>query len=305
MVAAAAAADAAASGSDVSDDDGDGLPACSPAFVSWSNDSPHYTQFTIDVTDYAGLLRVVAWCLNGLSCRVHNAVLRTSRDDDGAGSDDPLGGGNTAAASDVLWVTDLRGRKLSDKKAADVAARLEEYVSFCAPPQEEEEFTEYDGGDITVSNLKHAELTEVSVTAALFSPGLVLELASLFSGQGFEIRAGLIRGGSDNPIPPELLADLPGGAEVPAPAPGKRVMRFWLSLPARRGGGKLAAADVSALLYSLRLVLGEGNWSTRPPGTELLLGLNGGGFGSLSDEERFVGGGAPTPAAAARRDNST
>jgi hypothetical protein len=187
--------------------------------------------------------------MNGLGCRVHNAVLKTS--DDGQ-------------ATDTFWVTDLRGRKLSDAAAADVAERLEDFVSYCAPPAGDGEFTEFTCGDIAVSNLSHPKWTEVSITANLFSPGLLLELSSIFHGQGFIICEAVVRGGSENPIPQELLSKL---VAVPEPPPHMRVMRFWLKKG--KSGNKLEYSDVSALLYTLRVVLGDGSLPTRPPNMEL------------------------------------
>lgn len=222
---------------------------CAPAFVVHDQSNPHYSQFTIDVQDYPGLLRVITWVMNGLSCRVHNAVLKTS--DDGQ-------------ATDTFWVTDLRGRKLSDAAAADVAERLEDFVSYCAPPTGDGVFTEFTCGDIAVSNISHSKWTEVTITANLFSPGLLLELSSIFHGQGLVICEAVVRGGSENPIPQQLLSKL---VSVPEPPPHKRVMRFWVK--ESKGGGKLEYSDVSALLYTLRVVLGEGSLPTRPPNTEL------------------------------------
>eukprot|EP00878_Enallax_costatus_P001102 GHUV01001239.1.p1 GENE.GHUV01001239.1~~GHUV01001239.1.p1 ORF type:complete len:322 (+),score=48.37 GHUV01001239.1:268-1233(+) len=222
---------------------------CSPAFVVHDRSNPHYSEFTIDVQDYPGLLRVITWVMNGLGCRVHNAVLKTSED---------------GGANDTFWVTDLRGRKLSDAAAADVAERLEDFVSYCAPPEGDAEFTEFTCGDIAVSNVAHPEWTEVTITASLFSPGLLLELSSIFHGQGLVICEAVIRGGSENPIPQQLLSEL---VSVPEPPPHMRVMRFWLKVGS--SGSKLDYSDVSSLLYTLRVVLGDGGLPTRPPNMEL------------------------------------
>ncbi|KAF8060361.1 hypothetical protein HT031_004897 [Scenedesmus sp. PABB004] len=189
--------------------------------------------------------------MNGLGCRVHNAVLATS--DDGG-------------ASDVFWVTDMRGRKLSDASAADVADRLEEFVSVCAPTAQGE-FTSYACGDIAIDNTSHPRWTEVAVTANIFSPGLLFEMASIFHGQGLVVCEGVVRGGSEDPIPPELLDGLPAARGAPPPPAGSRVMRFWVKTA--KSGAKLDYADVSALLYTLRVVLGDGGLPTRPPNSEL------------------------------------
>eukprot|EP00775_Hariotina_reticulata_P007583 gene7583-7788_t len=116
------------SGSDAvtSDEDAYFPEPCAPAFVMVDQEHPHFTQISIDVTDYPGLLRVITWVLNGLGCRAQNAVLKTSED---------------GQAQDTFWITDLRGRKLPDAVAEDVATRLEDFVSYCAPPTIEGEFT--------------------------------------------------------------------------------------------------------------------------------------------------------------------
>ncbi|WIA23781.1 hypothetical protein OEZ85_013464 [Tetradesmus obliquus] len=278
------------------EEEGYGLEPCSPAFVVADNSHPHYTQFSVDVADYPGLLRVITWVMNGMSCRVHNAVLKSS--EDGMASDvfwvtDLRGrkvgrtersvkSSDDGMASDVFWVTDLRGRKLSDAAANDLADRLEEFVSYCAPPSKDGEFTEYTCGDISISNLSHPQCTEVTVVANIFSPGLLFEMSSIFHGQGIAIVEGLVRGGSESPIPPDMLAGMSGLAaaaaggssssssssgSVPDPPAGMRVMRFWVKKG--KSGSKLDYADVSALLYTLRVVLGDGGLPTQPPNSEL------------------------------------
>lgn len=83
---------------------------------------------------------------------------------------------------------------------------------------------EYKCGDIEVSNTAHPKLTQVTVTADLYSPGLLLQLASVMHGQGISVAEAVIRGGVDNPIPAELTQ-----IELPDPPPGKRVLRFWVA----------------------------------------------------------------------------
>lgn len=234
---------------DDDDDDDDTQVTCAPAFVTVDQGNPHYSAFSIDVDDYPGLLRVVSWVFNGLGCRVHNAVLKTDAE---------------GRASDVFWVTDLRGRKLSEADAADVSERLEDFLSFCAPPDSNDEFKEFTCGDISISNVVHPTLTQVTIQADLFSPGLLLEIASIIHGQGLSVVEAVIRGGSESPITPDMVSD---AAAIPDPPSGRRVMRFWLKKGRR--GQKLEYDDVSALVYTLRAVLGGGNLTTQPPNTEL------------------------------------
>lgn len=243
---------AAAGGSASSGDDEEGWESnvtCAPAFVMADQSNPHYSAFSIDVDDYPGLLRVVSWVFNGLGCRVHNAVLKTDAE---------------GRASDVFWVTDLRGRKLGDAAANDAAARLEDFLSICAPPDSVEDFKEFTCGDISISNLVHPTLTRVTISADLFSPGLLLEIASIIHGQGLSVVEAVIRGGSESPITPDMVTD---PQSIPDPPLGRRVMRFWLKKG--RKGSQLEYDDVSALVYTLRAVLGGGNLTTQPPNTEL------------------------------------
>lgn len=54
---------------------------CAPALVSVDNrKNPHFTVVEVGVTDYPGLMRVIAWVLNGLDVVAQNAVLSTSQD---------------------------------------------------------------------------------------------------------------------------------------------------------------------------------------------------------------------------------
>lgn len=249
MARAAGAGGAPAGSTDDADEGWDSQVTCAPAFVTVDQSNPHYSSFNIDVDDYPGLLRVVCWVFNGMGCRVHNAVLKSDAE---------------GRASDVFWVTDLRGRKLSESDASDVCERLEDFLSICAPPDSNDEFKEFKCGDISISNLVHPTLTQVTIQADLFSPGLLLEIASIIHGQGLSVVEGVIRGGSESPITADMVSDQ---TQIPDPPLGRRTMRFWLQKG--RLGQKLAYDDVSALVYTLRAVLGGGNLTTQPPNTEL------------------------------------
>jgi hypothetical protein len=64
--------------------------------------------------------------------------------------------------------------------------------------------------------------------------GLLFEMSSIFHGQGIVICEGLVRGGSESPIPDDMLSGLTAAAAAAAdgsiaePPPGMRVMRFWV-----------------------------------------------------------------------------
>ena len=67
---------------------------CYLALVSATNDAdPHATRLNVSVVDFPGLLRVVAWVLNGLELQVVRAKLST--DDNMAGQE--------------FFITDLNG----------------------------------------------------------------------------------------------------------------------------------------------------------------------------------------------------
>eukprot|EP00877_Chromochloris_zofingiensis_P004294 jgi/Chrzof1/13866/Cz08g15160.t1 len=165
-------------------------------------------------------------------------------------------------ALDRIWLTDLRGRKLSDRTAEDVTERLQDYLVYCQPQSTGGTLQEYKCGDIEVSNTAHPKLTQVTVTADLYSPGLLLQLASVMHGQGISVAEAVIRGGVDNPIPAELTQ-----IELPDPPPGKRVLRFWVA--DIRDHAKLDYSAVSALVFTMGLVMGHGQAPTTPPNKEI------------------------------------
>jgi hypothetical protein len=202
---------------------------CYSGTVTWDNDaSEDCTVLAIDAADYDGLLRVVAWVLYGLQLRIRAAVLRTTPaadddDDDAADNNSALGRalGRGAAQSpaafssslggggyvtDVFWVTDRLGRKLTDKSADGVAERLQEFISTCAPDEDagarfEAGLTgwECSGGGIHATNGAHPLYTQLTVTADDFSPGLVLEMTSVIAGMGVAVREAVVRSGGLRP----------------------------------------------------------------------------------------------------------
>jgi hypothetical protein len=75
-------------------------------------------------------------------------------------------------------------------------------------------------------------------------------MSSIFHGQGIVICEGLVRGGSESPIPEDMLAGLTAaaaaaGGSVAEPPPGMRVMRFWVK------EGKSGSKLVSLMLLLL------------------------------------------------------
>lgn len=69
---------------------------CIAPSVSVDNSSPDFTEVTVEAVDYPGLLRVIAWVMNGLGLRVHSAKLHSS----------------DAVAVDKFWLTTVKGQKV-------------------------------------------------------------------------------------------------------------------------------------------------------------------------------------------------
>lgn len=214
---------------------------CFAGIVSLDNESdPAHTLLRVEADDFAGLIRVLAWTLTGLGLNVNNALIQTE-------------GG---VASDLFFVTDLRGRKLSDAAALEVAERLQDMVDDVCRVTTDGEFTEARIGDVIhLTNESHPTCTELTITPDRDSPGLLLDLASVIHGMGVGIVEGVIRGSGP-------ISAAGGGhlkvdpiASVPAPPEGKRTMRFMLQEAA--SGRQLDYATASGLLYALQLVVGR------------------------------------------------
>jgi hypothetical protein len=151
---------------------------------------------------------------------------------------------------------DMRGRKLSDAAAADIAERLQWIVDdICHSGDASREFTAaaVDGGAFKLSNESHPTCTELTVLTD--APGLLLDLASVIHGMGVSIEEGVIRSsGPRVAAGTRHLKDDPIAALAEPPA-GRRAMRFYLTSPAT--GGQLDYATASGLLYALQLVTGR------------------------------------------------
>lgn len=200
---------------------------CYTGTVTWDNDaSEDCTVLAIDATDYDGLLRVIAWVLYGLQLRIRAAVLRSTTAEEeaavgaaalagGEGETSALGralsglgggfgggGGGGGSVTDVFWVTDRRGRKLTDRSADGVAERLQEFISTCAPDEDAGarfeaglQGWECSGGGVHATNGAHPQYTQLTVTADDYSPGLVLEVTSVIAGMGMAVREAVVRSG--------------------------------------------------------------------------------------------------------------
>ena len=152
---------------------------CAPAYVFVDNrKNPNFTVMDIEVQDYPGLLRVLAWVLNGLEMVAQNAILSTNND---------------GVAHNTLWLSTRRGRKLSDAAADLLAERVREFLTYCSPRPEENEQTEFTLGPISVSNVEHSQYTVVTVRETRRTPGFLLEVASVLSGLNVQVRQGVIQ----------------------------------------------------------------------------------------------------------------
>lgn len=152
---------------------------CAPAYVFVDNrKNPNFTVIDIEVQDYPGLLRVLAWVLNGLEMVAQNAILSTNND---------------GIAHNTLWLSTRGGKKLSDKGADLLAERVREFLTYCSPRPEENEQTEFVLGPISVSNTEHSQYTVITVREQRRTPGFLLEVASVLSGLNIQVRQGVIQ----------------------------------------------------------------------------------------------------------------
>ncbi|KAF5842659.1 hypothetical protein DUNSADRAFT_6129 [Dunaliella salina] len=91
---------------------------CIPAWVTVDNSDEKFTKLTVDVGDYGGLLRTIAWVLTGSETCVHHAAISTNQDE---------------MAHNIYWLTDMKGRKLSDRAASYLQDTMQNFVEFCKP----------------------------------------------------------------------------------------------------------------------------------------------------------------------------
>ncbi|GIL51160.1 hypothetical protein Vafri_7229 [Volvox africanus] len=225
------------------------LSECQISIVEVDNKAhPQYTMLTVQGPDTPGLLRVLAWVLNGMTVRVQHALLETTPDD---------------MTRDSLWVTDFRGQKLTDSSAESLRSRLEDFLIVCGT---EVAVTndEWQCGAIEVSNTVHPELTQVIVRGepSAHKPGFLLELTTALTGVGASIVAGAIQGGPDAPLPESAVADPDYDFKQ------GRFFKFMLRGPT---GSKMNADQVVSLIFILRLLEGKGAMPTVAPNMDAVL----------------------------------
>ncbi|KAK9801981.1 hypothetical protein WJX73_005969 [Symbiochloris irregularis] len=204
---------------------------CLPGEVSVDNEScAEATILSVEVKDYPGLLRVVAWVLNGLDYLVQNA--RLTSDDEGY-------------AHNRFWVVQLNGKKLSNKAAALLAERVGDFVVYCTPNRRMLEADRFGDERFSVNNAEHEKCSIVRI-ATDQGPGALLQIASAMSGVGVSIHEAVIQGAEQSCGAPK--ADPHFDA-----AKRGRLFQFWVT---DRRGDKLDYARATALIYTMNLAFG-------------------------------------------------
>eukprot|EP01023_Acetabularia_acetabulum_P046813 TRINITY_DN486_c0_g1_i5.p1 TRINITY_DN486_c0_g1~~TRINITY_DN486_c0_g1_i5.p1 ORF type:complete len:314 (+),score=44.76 TRINITY_DN486_c0_g1_i5:66-944(+) len=222
---------------DEQEEEEEDVDVCFPAFVYFDNEANEkFTTIQLEISDYPGLLRVIAWVIEGLDLVVQNALLKTT--DDGL-------------VSNTFYVTDSSKRKLNEQEAQQVVERLREFVTYCSPAQEEMEATELKNNVANISNTADPNKTEVVVNQAGGPPNL-LQLACVITGAGAIIREAVI----------QSCENCAQGVDVPQFQNGQVLYRFLVT---DRAGNKLDYQRSSSLLYTLSLAYGSGGFPTSVP----------------------------------------
>ena len=215
---------------------------CAMPFVTVDNTKdPDFTILEIEILDYAGLLRVIAWCLNGLDIVTENALLSTSPD---------------GVANNSFWLRTSSGKKLTDKAAQILVERIRDYLAYCSPKPDEELQTEFQSGPISLSNTEHPEYTVVKVAESKRTPGQMLTIASILSGLNVRVMEGVIQGSSWKPSEEAFSSD---------------VSRLFTFCILDQNGRKLDVASAKSLLYTLGVGLGFSSqtYPLRPPNLDI------------------------------------
>lgn len=186
---------------------------------------PAFTKVTVEVSDFPGLLRLIAWLLNGLDIKVCRAQLSTTQ----------------GYAKDFFMVKDA----LTDKQVKDPQAlqeRLEDFLATCVPAavehaQADSAHAVYTAGHVVVDNSNPVEkFTVVRVTndAQKGSSLQLLEMASTLTGLGLAILE----------------------AEISVCDAAKDA---WVFRVSNANGHKLDNAQASSLLYAIVMATSASN----------------------------------------------
>lgn len=204
------------------------------------------TIIRVEVKNYPGLLRVIAWVVNGLELVVQNATLKTDK---------------SGMANNTFWITTDGGRKLDSKRAELVAERIGDFVIYCTPNQHAVEAQEFQEGPINLTNKEHDEYSVVTVISEPGKKAFLLELASAMTGLGVTIHEAIIQGHGESEGDSSLVQGV-----------GSRLFKFWVT---DRRGDKLDYPRCTALIYTMGLLIGKSNAPLRPPGTLAAIGDSG------------------------------
>lgn len=203
---------------------------CLPGEVSVDNHSnKDATVLSVEVKDYPGLLRVVAWVLNGLDYVVQSARLTT--DDDGF-------------AHNRFWVVYRNGSKLSNNQAELLAERVGDFVVYCTPNRQMMQAETFGDDNVKVINNEHEQYSVIRLGGS-YGPGALLQIASAMTGVGVSIHEAVIQGCTQCGAP-EVDPNFDHGAR-------NRLFKFWVS---DRHGDKLDYARATTLVYTLGLAFG-------------------------------------------------
>lgn len=213
---------------------------CATPLVSIDNSSnSEYTILNVEILDYPGLMRVIAWCLNGMDVVAEYATMKTTEEN---------------VAIDSYWIRTVSGKKLSSVKAEALVERLSDYLAYCSPTPEDEIQTDFVAEPITVSNSTHPLYTVVSVEESLRTPGQMLSIASILSGLNARVMEGTIE---SNNVPAGFTS-----------AQGyKGTGRLFTFSICTADGKKFDANSCKSILYALGIGLGLNaqRFPTSPP----------------------------------------
>ena len=181
----------------------------------------------ISLTSFAvpGLLRSVAWVLNGMDVVVHECAIETSVDSIVT---------MTFAAREVRGMSGNKEAMIEDPKL--VSDRLYDYLAFCIAGDEEEPAQTLREGGVTVDNTRSKDATYVSVriNEKVSSVISLYPIGSAFTGLGMIVRNG------------KLTSSVGSNGET---------TKSWeFEIVRLQDRKKLTVEELRALMYTLSLV---------------------------------------------------
>uniref|UniRef100_A0A7S3QLK7 Uncharacterized protein n=1 Tax=Dunaliella tertiolecta TaxID=3047 RepID=A0A7S3QLK7_DUNTE len=240
---------------------------CIPCWVSVDNSDEKFTKLTVDVGDYGGLLRTIAWVLTGSETCVHHAAISTNQDE---------------MAHNIYWLTDMKGRKLSDRAASYLQDTMQNVVEFCKPRIKS--LQEWTSGNVNITNMRNDRYSIITVCGdpklhrrygGVLKEGFFFELCSLITSCGCVVKQAQVIG-SDSP--PEEVANCLG-CKLCMPAQNEHAQPqdppydfslgpFYRFCVTDVEGKKLGAPQASAFLTMYNMIHGSGHMPLHPPNTD-------------------------------------